>query len=107
MPIRILTNKTYALPPTMNPEGEVSTSAFSAHDILYAVFKHKWKVLLGILISLTVATIYYRSYPTAYQSEAKLLVRYVLDRSPVDPIDGRPSEPRGPNGPIDRLQWIW
>ena len=58
------------------------------NDILFAVFKHKGKILLGAVLGLAAAVTVYLLYPTAYQSEAKLLVRYVLDRSPVDPIDG-------------------
>ena len=37
----------------------------------------------------------YIFYPPLYQSEAKLLVRYVLDRSPVDPVDGGSSSTTG------------
>jgi len=62
------------------------------NDVLYAIFKHKWKVFFGILIGITAAGIFYEMYPTEYQSEAKLLVRYVLDRSPVDPIDSQSAQ---------------
>jgi uncharacterized protein involved in exopolysaccharide biosynthesis/Mrp family chromosome partitioning ATPase len=39
--------------------------------------------VLGIIAAVAL----YFLYPPTYQSEAKLLVRYVLDRSAVDPID--------------------
>lgn len=76
------------MPPALELEEGQPHSAFSVNDILFAVFKHKGKILLGAVLGLAAAVTVYLLYPTAYQSEAKLLVRYVLDRSPVDPIDG-------------------
>ncbi len=61
------------------------TSNFSAGDVLYALFKHKWKILLGALAGSIAAITVYALYTPVYQSSAKLLVRYVVDRSMVDP----------------------
>src|SRR4051812_24227750 len=63
-------------------------SSFSLADSLAAVFKHKGKILVCSLLGLISAAAVYFFYPPRYESQAKLLVRYVLDRSPVDPIDG-------------------
>jgi uncharacterized protein involved in exopolysaccharide biosynthesis/Mrp family chromosome partitioning ATPase len=76
------------LPPALELEEGQPHSAFGVNDILFAVFKHKGKILFGALLGIAAAVTVYLLYQTAYQSEAKLLVRYVLDRSPVDPIDG-------------------
>jgi len=83
-----LTNKTHALPQPAEIEEEAPRSGLNLNDILFAVFKHKGKIIIGSIIGLVAAAIVYVYFPTSYQSEAKLLVRYVLDRSPVDPIDG-------------------
>ena len=43
------------------------------------------------LLGFVAAAAVYFSFPPLYQSEAKLLVRYVLDRSAIDSIDGSTS----------------
>jgi polysaccharide biosynthesis transport protein len=62
------------------------------NDVLFAVFKHKGKILFGALAGFVAAIAVHFLYPAEYQSEAKLLVRYVLDRSPIDPIDGQSAQ---------------
>lgn len=57
------------------------------NDILFALFKHKGKILLCAIAGLIAAAAVYYFYPPVYESQAKLLVRYVLDRSSVDPIE--------------------
>ena len=75
------------------PEAPTPTahSNFSVADVLAAVFKHKGKILICSLLGLIAAAAVYFFYPPRYQSQAKLLVRYVLDRNPVDPVDGEKS----------------
>ena len=74
------------------PASETPQSGMSFNDVLFAIFKHKGKIVLGILFALGATAFYYKTCPTAYQSDAKLLVRYVLDRSPVDPLDGQSTQ---------------
>lgn len=55
-------------------------------DIYYILFRHKWMILAisgaGLIIGLLLPLF----WPRTYQSEAKLLVKYVLDnRAPSDP----------------------
>ena len=45
-------------------------------DILFAVFKHKWKILVGALIGFLAAFAVLTFYAPVYESHAKLLVRY-------------------------------
>jgi len=59
-------------------------AAFSLGDVFHALFKHKWKIVLGAILGIIAATTSYVRYQPVYQSDAKLLVRYVLDRSTVD-----------------------
>jgi uncharacterized protein involved in exopolysaccharide biosynthesis/Mrp family chromosome partitioning ATPase len=66
---------------------EAIHSGMNVNDIIVALFKHKWKVAICTLAGLVAAAAVYKLYPTVYESQAKLLVRYVLDRSAVDPIE--------------------
>jgi uncharacterized protein involved in exopolysaccharide biosynthesis/Mrp family chromosome partitioning ATPase len=67
-------------------------SGIHLSDILFALFKRKWTIILCALVGIVAAATFYLFYPPVYESQAKLLVRYVLERSAVDPIEGtRPS----------------
>ena len=59
-------------------------SGFGLHDILFMLFRHKWKILVLTFVGLLAAAVVYLLTPPAYESEAKLLVRYVVERSAVD-----------------------
>jgi polysaccharide biosynthesis transport protein len=54
-------------------------------DIFLALFRHKGKIILGTIVGLAVAGGVYFFYPPVYESQAKLLVRYLVERSGVDP----------------------
>jgi uncharacterized protein involved in exopolysaccharide biosynthesis/Mrp family chromosome partitioning ATPase len=62
-------------------------SGIHLSDILFALFKRKWTIILCTLLGIIAAAAYYFLYPPLYESAARLLVRYVLERSAVDPID--------------------
>src|SRR5215813_13462486 len=62
-------------------------SGINLNDILFALFKRKWTIILCVVLGITAAAGYYFLYPPVYESDARLLVRYVLERSAVDPID--------------------
>ncbi len=66
---------------------EAPASSFNVHDILSALFKHKKKILLLGVLGLGAACAFYLVSEPVFQSNATLLVRYVLDRS-VDQVDG-------------------
>src|SRR6266498_4321820 len=63
-------------------------SGMNLSAILFALFKRKWSIILLALMVLIAAAAVYFLYPPVYESQAKLLVRYVLERSAVDPIEG-------------------
>jgi polysaccharide biosynthesis transport protein len=77
---------------------EASRSGLGPYDILFILFKHKWKILLCASAGLLAAAGLYFFLPPMYESQAKLLVRYVVDKSAVDGLDsssktmGSPSE---------------
>ena len=56
-------------------------------DVLFAVFKRKSTVLLCALLGIIAAVAVYFLWPASYESRSKLLVRYVLERSGVDPVE--------------------
>jgi len=56
-------------------------------DVLFALFKRKSTVLLCVLFGIVAAVALCLLWPASYESRAKLLVRYVLERSGVDPIE--------------------
>lgn len=48
-------------------------------DIYFILFRHKWKIILLSLAGIAAAAVYWWYFPTPFQSEARLFVRYVLD----------------------------
>ncbi len=69
---------------TNTPTGDHSRVRLGAvADILR---HHRWKIILISLLGVVGATAYYFGAPPAYASQAKLMVRYVVDRSAVDQV---------------------
>lgn len=66
---------------------EAPQSTLGVDDFLFAVFKHKKKLLFFSILGLIAAYAVYSLSTPVYESEAKLLVRYVLERSTVDPAE--------------------
>jgi uncharacterized protein involved in exopolysaccharide biosynthesis/Mrp family chromosome partitioning ATPase len=66
-------------------------SSIHLSDILFALFKRKWTIILCALLGIIAAATFYFLFPPAYESQAKLLVRYVLERSAIDSIEGTKS----------------
>ena len=56
-------------------------------DILFALFKRKRTISICAVVGIIAAAAVYFIYPPSYQSEAKLLVRYVTERSAIDPVE--------------------
>jgi polysaccharide biosynthesis transport protein len=50
-------------------------------DIYYVLFRHKWKILICSFTGIAGAVALYRAEAPPYQSEAKLLVRYIISES--------------------------
>src|SRR6266704_5391595 len=62
-------------------------SGVNLSAILFALFKRKRTIILCALVGIIAAATFYFFYPPVYESQAKLLVRYVLERSAVDSIE--------------------
>lgn len=66
---------------------EAEASSLNINNILFVLFKWKRTILALTLLGLGLAALVYLFYPRTYESDATLLVRYVIDRSAVDPVD--------------------
>src|SRR5437762_4538346 len=66
---------------------EPEHSNFNLSNILFAIFKRKLTITGFALFGFIAAAAVYFFYPATYESDARLLVRYVLERSGVDPVD--------------------
>jgi polysaccharide biosynthesis transport protein len=66
----------------MNPQTIApQTPGLNLGDIYYILFRHKWKIMLCTLVGVGAAAMLYRMESPPYQSEAKLLVRYIISES--------------------------
>ena len=81
--------------PTLELEHETPHSGIGLNEVLFAIFKHKWKIVAGSIVAIIAAIVVQVFWPTLYQSEAKLLVRYVVDRTPVDPVENQSGQTSG------------
>src|SRR5437588_12781734 len=63
-------------------------SKITISNILFALFKWKRTILAFTLAGIVIAAAVYFFLPATYESDARLLVRYVLERSGFDPVDG-------------------
>jgi polysaccharide biosynthesis transport protein len=75
------------LPAPAQPRQPPVHSGLGVNDILFALFKHKLMILLFAVAGIAAGITAYFWYPPVYESYAKLFVRYVMERSGVDPID--------------------
>src|SRR5882724_5679846 len=64
---------------------EAEPSNLNLSSILLAVFKRKRTILFSTVAGVIAAAAVYLLWPHTYESDAALLVRYVLERSAVDP----------------------
>ncbi len=85
----------------MNEKTTVAqNSGMTMSDISYVLFRQKWKIILCTAAGLLAANTLFMMRPPPYQSEAKLLIRYVVDdKSPsavgTDTTKIKSPDPRG------------
>ena len=63
-------------------------------DIFFALFKRKRTIMVCAALGIIAAAAVYFLYPPSYESQAKLLVRYVLGKERRRPGRGRESGAR-------------
>jgi len=82
-------------PIAKNAAHEAPPAGLKVTDIYYIVFRHKWLVLGFFVAGLIAAIIVYASEKPRYSSEAKLLVRYVVDTKAAEAGVGAQTRPVG------------
>ncbi|MBV8584756.1 MAG: hypothetical protein JO308_00590, partial [Verrucomicrobia bacterium] len=85
------------LPQFLDSEEQPTNSGMSVRDVFFTLLRHKWKILFFGFVGLAAAAAVYCTIPPVYESEAKLLVRYVVDRSAVDGLDTQIKTPTPEN----------
>jgi uncharacterized protein involved in exopolysaccharide biosynthesis/Mrp family chromosome partitioning ATPase len=75
------------------PQRDATQPSLNLDEILFILFRHKWKILLCTALGVAAAAKVYLDYQPVYESEAKLMLRYVVDRSIVDSLDSQPKTP--------------
>jgi succinoglycan biosynthesis transport protein ExoP len=65
-----------------DPRG--AKAGFGLQDVLYVLFKHKWKILISSAIGLAAAASLYVTRKPFYESQAELVINSVLQRGALD-----------------------
>ncbi len=65
-------------------ESQSAKGSFGLQDILYVLFKHKWKILTLSAIGFAAAATVFVTRTPIYESTAKIMITYVLQRGGVD-----------------------
>jgi uncharacterized protein involved in exopolysaccharide biosynthesis len=73
--------------PLSSFESGSSGSGMNLSDVLFVLFRHKWKIIVCTAVGILAAAGIYFLLPFQYESQAKLFVRYVVDRSAIDDVD--------------------
>jgi uncharacterized protein involved in exopolysaccharide biosynthesis/Mrp family chromosome partitioning ATPase len=86
----------------MNPKQAAPPSpGITLGDVYYILFRHKWLIAILSLVALTTAILVRVFWPVPYQSEAKVLIKYVKETKPPEQtaIDSQVTSPdsRGEN----------
>src|SRR5205807_1854773 len=74
-------------------------SGMHLSDILFALFKRKWIIILFALLGIIAAATFYFLFPPAYDSPATLPARSVLGRGAIDSRDRPQSTPQSRHDP--------
>ncbi|HXB58410.1 MAG TPA: Wzz/FepE/Etk N-terminal domain-containing protein [Candidatus Acidoferrales bacterium] len=69
---------------TTNYDQDYEPQAMAPGDIYFILFRHKWKIIVLSLAGIVATAAYWWYYPPPFQSEAKLLIRYVLDNRSIN-----------------------
>ena len=69
----------------MSQQKPDTSPALGIQDILLILFKHKGKILFFSALGVAAAAAVYFLNVPLYESQAKLILRYVIDRSAIDP----------------------
>jgi uncharacterized protein involved in exopolysaccharide biosynthesis/Mrp family chromosome partitioning ATPase len=89
------------IPVQARPVHASAVPGLSAADLIYMLFRHKWKILFCFLLGVGAAAFIYFRNPPSYVTEAKILVRYILENRPAltktEDADIKTPDSRGEN----------
>lgn len=81
-----------------SPNGDPpKQGGLNVQDILSALFRHKWLIVICTVLGIAGAGVTYFVVPPAYVSEAELLIRYVVEAKPIDPTKAADTTVRSPD----------
>lgn len=63
------------------------SSSFGMTDLAYVFFRHKWKILLCSVAGIGAAIGIFLKYKPDYVSDAKVMIRYVLESRQLGPVE--------------------
>jgi uncharacterized protein involved in exopolysaccharide biosynthesis/Mrp family chromosome partitioning ATPase len=61
------------------PQNAAPPPGINLDDLLYVLYRHKWKIAIIALLAVAAAGAVYFTWPLPYRSEARLLIKYVVD----------------------------
>src|ERR1035441_1652786 len=73
-----------------NQDRPIQAPGLSLADVYYILFRRKWLIIGLSVAGLSVAAAIYLLQPAVYSSEAKLLIRYVVEARVPSGIGGEP-----------------
>lgn len=88
----------------MPPNPPSATPGFGVQDALFVLRKRKWMILLPALAGLGAAAAVFHTRQPLYESQAKLLVRYVLTRESTDSFESHSAPGGGRVDPVTQTE---
>src|SRR5437867_11061727 len=70
----------------LNQDGNRPKGSLDLGTIYHVVFRHKWKIVICLALGIIAAAISFVVIRPVYQSEAKLLIRYVLEAKSMSAV---------------------
>jgi polysaccharide biosynthesis transport protein len=80
------------------PPSAPQSTGLSLSDIYFILFRHKWKVVLGVVVGIAAGAYTYSRQTLVYESNAKLYIRYVLADKQISAVrsdDAKSPDQRG------------
>src|SRR5436190_23773887 len=82
---------------------EAPSSGMNLADVYYIIFRHKWKIVAFSILGLIAAGVISVVKPALYGSEAKLIVRYVVESRMPTGVAGNNSDIKRPDSRGDNI----
>lgn len=75
-------------------------AGFGVEDIVYILFKHKWKIIILSLIGFVASGMVFSKRKVLFQTQAKILISYVLNKNTVDESQAPMNSSGGPGDQV-------